>query len=106
MDRKSAGRLGGLKGGRKGGFVTHQRHGLTRCPTCNSVIPSGWHEVNGSQGGNETLRRYGPGHFSEIGKLGGRGNSKRTVTEATESSLNTEARVAGGSSADVASCEK
>lgn len=102
MNRQEAGRLGGLKGGRRLATLTAQE---CICDKCGRPLTSKMRKILGKKnhyddiglkGGQAIIQKYGKEHMSEIGKLGGRGN-KRTVTEATSMSEQ-EARN-GGSSA-------
>jgi general stress protein YciG len=61
--------------GRRGGLATRDNH-ITLCPCCGNPIESEFYRENGRAGGQVTLERYGREHFAEMGKLGGRGNTK------------------------------
>jgi len=61
--------------GRKGGIATRDNH-LTLCPLCGNPVKSRFFAETGQKGGETTLRKYGRGFYSEIGHLGGRGNTK------------------------------
>lgn len=61
--------------GRKGGIATREAH-ISLCPLCGNPIKSRFFAENGQKGGETTLRRHGRGFYSQIGHLGGRGNTK------------------------------
>jgi len=70
VDQKKAGQIGARN--------TKHWHGLHVCPTCGSVVSTGFYEQNGRRGGEMTKALYGPEYYSRIGRTGGRGN-KRSV---------------------------
>lgn len=61
--------------GRLGGLATRNNH-MTLCPLCGSPVKSQFFSENGKKGGEATLQKHGKGFYSEIGRLGGRGNTR------------------------------
>ena len=61
--------------GRRGGLATRDNH-ISLCPSCGNPIKSRFFSENGQKGGQTTLQRYGPDFYREIGRLGGRGNTR------------------------------
>ena len=83
--------------GRLGGIATKKRHGLGICPHCGQVMKTDFHRENGRKGGNKggamTKAIYGVEHYSNIGRLGGRGNTreKRLAKERESRQIGNEA---------------
>jgi len=61
----------------KGAIATKRNHGLEICPCCGQIMQSGFYAENGRKGGEMTLQVHGRDFFSEIGKMGGRGNKRK-----------------------------
>ena len=64
--------------GRKGGTVTRDNH-PSLCPLCGSLVKSRFFSEAGQKGGEATLKKYGRGHYVEMGLRGGRGNKKNDI---------------------------
>ena len=43
-----------------------------------------YHQENGRRGGEETLRKYGRGHFVDLGRIGGRLGGRPTIRSILE----------------------
>jgi general stress protein YciG len=73
--RKGGKGMNPTESGRKGGLATKDNH-PTVCPCCGKLIKSQFFAENGQKGGLSTFKRYGREHYVEMGKRGGRGNTK------------------------------
>jgi len=63
------------KSGRKGGLKTKETH-FTLCPCCGQPVKSQFYKETGRHGGQATLRKYGKKFYTNMGKMGGRGNTR------------------------------
>ena len=61
--------------GRLGGMATRDTH-LTLCPLCGTPVKNGYFTGTGRKGGQATLDKKGRSFYSQIGRLGGRGNKR------------------------------
>ena len=64
-----------MDGRTKGGQATRAKHGISHCPECGQVIPSGYYSRIGAKGATVMHQKH-RGKEREWGKLGGRGNKK------------------------------
>lgn len=67
--------------GRLGGIETSVRYGPQRCPTCRHLSEKSEFHINngkkgGGIGGRKIFKLRGREWMSQIGKLGGRGNTR------------------------------
>lgn len=73
--------MNSIASGRKGGIATRDNHPSV-CPLCGSLIKSQFYseigQKGGQKGGESTLERYGPEHYRNIGRMGGRGNKRKS----------------------------
>jgi general stress protein YciG len=61
--------------GRLGGVATRDRH-ISLCPLCGIPTKNQHFADTGKRGGDTTLQRHGRDFYSQIGRLGGRGNTR------------------------------
>lgn len=61
--------------GRRGGTTTRDNH-LSLCPLCGAPKKNQFFAETGKKGGEMTLQRHGKSFYSQIGRLGGRGNTR------------------------------
>jgi len=76
--RHVKGTMNPQESGRKGGIKTRDGH-ITLCPSCGSPVKSQFYQEVGQAGGEATLKKYGRGHYVEMGLRGGRGNKKNDI---------------------------
>lgn len=61
--------------GKKGGIATRDNH-ISLCPLCGAPVKNQYLSDTGRKGGETTLQKRGHGFYSQIGRLGGRGNTR------------------------------
>ena len=69
--------------GKLGGTATRDNH-ISVCPLCGSPVKNQHLADTGRKGGEATLNKHGRSHYSRIGRLGGRGNTREKRNELLE----------------------
>ena len=69
--------------GKKGGMATRDNH-ISLCPLCGAPVKNQYLADTGRRGGEATLNKHGISHYSRIGRLGGRGNTREKRKELSE----------------------
>ena len=62
---------------RKGGMATKHRYGVTMCPNCHQLMPSGYYSGMGAKGAEAAHSRYSSEQYGAWGRMGGRGRKKQ-----------------------------
>ncbi len=70
--------------GRIGAAVTKAHFGVEVCPHCGQFMLSPFYKANGRKGGQKTLLVHGADYFSRIGRMGGRGRTRKKIKEESE----------------------
>ena len=72
-----------VEAGKKGGIATRDNH-ISLCPLCGSPVTNQCLANAGKKGGETTRKKHGRTFYSQIGRLGGRGNTREKRKELSE----------------------
>ena len=83
--------------GKLGGTATRDKH-ISVCPLCGTPVKNQHFAETGRRGGETTLQKHGRGFYSQIGRLGGRGNTREkrnSLTMIAQNKLNDQRKKGG-----------